>query len=247
MTDNTISTIFNESDQVRELLAMALSSGARAGEFAAGGEASELPGLPGLDVLGVGPLSLPIREHDAEAIKRVAEPSPVDPTGCTWELQPRELTIHNPQWNIGLNKLIGRSATILGCSPGDVTFELRKALLQAPGGSSFGVDDSVPAAHRGIPFGTLVVKLPSAATGGSLVVSHGKRKKQFDFGVLCGRNAVFRVATSDCGSSNVAFRDSPNMDDRSVDTYRDADNLVVAQNRSTHVAQQETNDWIHQM
>ena len=54
---------------------------------------------------------------------------------CTWQLNPSQFSINNPNWEKSLNTLSSKLRTELGCSERmTVTYELYKMLLYEPGG-----------------------------------------------------------------------------------------------------------------
>ena len=122
----------------------ALKSVKRPGLFAAGGEivmpspAISLAEEPDI-VLGL-PLSEAQAKHLIELASRApfgrGEQTIVDTlVRCTWQLNPTQFSITNPQWEKKLQLLLPRVKTELGCDTKmKVTCQLYKLLLYEPGG-----------------------------------------------------------------------------------------------------------------
>ena len=112
------------------------------GSFASGGPFQF--SAPALKIIGVeGYVGVPICEFQAKAIKAVCAQAPfgrgqetiVDTTvRNTWELDPSQFTITNPQWSSQLENLAAVVKKELGCDPKlSVKCELYKFLLYEPG------------------------------------------------------------------------------------------------------------------
>ena len=113
------------------------------GHFATGGS-TPMP-LPALRVEGIpGQIGLPLTEVQAKAI---AEKSSQAPFGRgertivdtnvrrTWQLNPTQFVIGNPQWLPSIRPLLNQISTALGCDAAqEVSCELYKLLLYEPGG-----------------------------------------------------------------------------------------------------------------
>ena len=112
--------------------------------YAAGGEivmplpAIKLAGKPNTIV------GLPLSEAQAKHLIELASRAPfgrgeqtiVDTSvRSTWQLDPTQFSITNPQWEKRLQLLLPRVKTELGCDPKmNVTCQLYKLLLYEPGG-----------------------------------------------------------------------------------------------------------------
>ena len=121
-----------------------LKSVKRPGLYAAGGEiimplpAIKLAGEPNTVV------GLPLSEAQTKQLIELASRAPfgrgeqtiVDTSvRSTWQLNPTQFSITNPQWEKKLQLLLPRVKTELGCDPKmKVTFQLYKLLLYEPGG-----------------------------------------------------------------------------------------------------------------
>ena len=99
---------------------------------------------PGLHIEGVGPTSLPLRIHDADAIKRIGTQAPfgrgsetiVDTSfSNTIELDANHFELQNPAWSAELTAIVSELCRELGCddSPRGIKAELYKMLLYEQG------------------------------------------------------------------------------------------------------------------
>ena len=111
--------------------------------YAAGGEAAvHLPVISLTEPNAI--LKLPLCEVQAKHLIELASGLPlgrgeqaiVDPSSCcTWQLNPTQFSITNPQWEKKLQLLLPRVRTELGCDTKmKVTCQLYKLLLYEPGG-----------------------------------------------------------------------------------------------------------------
>ena len=167
---------------MKELIAL-MDQVQTSGAFSVGGTLPSI--LPGLHVNGVGPIGLPLTEHQAKALIQVSELAPygrgeetiVDPeVRRSWQLSADDFELGNPQWNEALRAAVDQIGKELGLSDCQIAFEPYK-LLVYEGGSFF-------ASHRDtekIPnmFATLVVNLPSAHEGGELIISHAGQSQRY--------------------------------------------------------------------
>src|SRR5215470_15730853 len=169
---------------MQELIAL-MDQVQTAGAFSVGGTLPSI--LPGLQVNGVGPIGLPLTEHQAQALIHVSELAPygrgeetiVDPAvRRSWQLSADDFELGNPQWNEALRAAVDQIGTELGLSDCQIVFEPYKLLVYEAG--------SFFASHRDtekIPnmFATLVVNLPSAHEGGELLISHAGQSQRYSF------------------------------------------------------------------
>lgn len=167
---------------IREILEGAKSTG----DFCTGGKC-RLP-LPGLDIRGVGLVSLPLSSAQLGAIKTVATLAPfgkgsdtVVDTAVrdTLQIDADRVTMTNPAWHAALQTLVGQVAGRLGISPDHARAELYKVLLYEKGGHFKTHQDTEK--HSGM-FATLVVQFPSQYTGGAIAVRHAGVEREFDMG-----------------------------------------------------------------
>jgi hypothetical protein len=120
----------NQIKPIKELLKNTKSSG----ETSIGGEAIELPIIPGLFVKNFGDVSMPLCPQQAKELIKVCKQAPY---GLNYEnsleLEPNQIEIRNESWYQGLEKLVERVAKDLGCV-GKVNARLYKMLLYKQGG-----------------------------------------------------------------------------------------------------------------
>ena len=97
------------------------------------------PQLPGLEVHGLGPISFPLLEAQAQQIKSLAQQAPfgrrtetlVDTrVRDTWQLEPNQFRLTNPRWaSEFLPKLLVRIKEDFACEQSDISAELYKLLI----------------------------------------------------------------------------------------------------------------------
>ena len=102
---------------------------------------------PGLSVIGIGAIGLPISPIDAQRLKTIGRQLPsarinstatVGPTmtvGRIWELWPLQFELRNPAWGQGLKEILCKVAPALGISPdgSGVRPELQRLFLYEQG------------------------------------------------------------------------------------------------------------------
>ncbi|GKZ23582.1 hypothetical protein AbraIFM66951_009855 [Aspergillus brasiliensis] len=129
--------------------------------------------MPGLDVPGVGNIRLPISADDAKAIAQCCDRSRSadESVRRTWQLDPGQFSLQNPNWQQQISALVVQAMTRLGLTAhsDEVTAELYKLLINEEGAFFRQHHDSEKADGM---FATLVVYLPSKYDGGDLVASH---------------------------------------------------------------------------
>lgn len=175
------------------------------GDFACGDRSIEPLCLPGLVVDGLGSLSVPLSDKLAVELKAVCSRAPFgrgestvyDPAvRDTWQLAPDRFRLSNPAWDGRfLPALVERVKKELGCGDGRVQAELYKLLLYEAGQHFVAHRDTEKSAGM---FGTLVVMLPSAYSGGALAVSHGDAQKVFDYAAENHFSMCFAAFYADC-------------------------------------------------
>jgi hypothetical protein len=78
---------------------------------------SEAPVLPGLEVTGVGPVGVPVSPDAARQLIEQASQAPYGRGEETivdtdvrrvWQIEPKQLAIHNPQWDELLANIVGK-------------------------------------------------------------------------------------------------------------------------------------------
>lgn len=162
-----------------------------------------------LDVDGVGPISLPLLPFQAEQLVAIAERAPygrgeetlVDTRiRRTWQIDADRLRIEGRGWARTLDAIVARCAAGLGVTD-SVSAELYKLLVYEEG--SFFVDHRDTEKAPGM-FATLVVVLPSIATGGELVVRHRDREVSLDLRSAEPSEAAFAAFYADCCARGAA-------------------------------------------
>ena len=168
----------------RERLALLLDDSGPTGAFSA--QLTAPTRFLHLDVAGVGRVTLPVRAPQARKLIEVARPAMfgrgtqtlTDATvRDTWEITPDQITLGGPGWTTLMDGVLEHFRGELGLPP---TARLRAephAMLVYGKGQFFlphqdsEKDDAM--------VGTLVVSLPSAHTGGELVIEHARQSKAY--------------------------------------------------------------------
>lgn len=133
-----------------------------------------------LEVRGVGPLHLPVRDAQAKSLCRVGRPARYGHGELTlldtrvrdtWEIPKSRVKIDKRRWNKTLLPVLERLRGDLGLPAGCMLeAELHSMLVYARGQFFVPHQDSEKADAM---VGSLVVTLPTPLTGGALVVEHG--------------------------------------------------------------------------
>ncbi len=160
-----------------------LESGGKSADFAVSGSFSVV--LPGLDVKGVGPVGLPVNPSVARELIEHADQAPYGQGEQTivdtkvrrvWQIDPQEIKIGNPDWDLQMAALVATVAHELGIMR-EVTYDFYKLLVYEKG--CFFKPHRDTEKQQGM-FATLVVCLPSKHRGGKLIVRHDGKSQQFD-------------------------------------------------------------------
>ncbi|CAA7268416.1 unnamed protein product [Cyclocybe aegerita] len=148
---------------------------------------------PCLTVGDIGLVGLPLTERDAKAIIACASLAPfgkgkhtvVDPTvRNTWEIEPARVGFANADWvkwveDVVCKEICNALGVELAQTPNLCPrLQLHKLLLYEPGSHFLPHQDTQKAEGM---FATAIIILPSAYTGGQVVVSHASKKKTIDF------------------------------------------------------------------
>ena len=189
----------------REDIEDILSSIESPGTFAVGKSCNSGFLMPGLQVNGVGPISLPLSNTDATKLAEVCLQAPfgrgsktiVDKkVRNTLQLSPEHFQISNPSWGVQLKKLVKNVCTDLGVAATiTVEAQLYKMLLYEKGSFFKKHRDSEKVAGM---FGTLIITLPSTFEGGELVVEHNKKTKEFNFAKDSAFSSHYMSFYADC-------------------------------------------------
>lgn len=139
-----------------------------------------------LEVSGVGPVRLPVRAPLAKKLVAVARPAmfgrgeeTLTDTGVrdTWELTPDQLTLGGPGWTALLNGALEHFRDELGL-PRTSRLRAEPHAMLVYGKGQFFLPHQDSEKHDEM-VGTLVVSLPSAHTGGELVIDHAGEVKTY--------------------------------------------------------------------
>ena len=154
------------------------------GSFATSGR---VPGdvSTGLTIPTIGHIAFPLLEIQAKDIINLCHRAPFgkgsetkidESVRKTWELNPDEFVLSNPFWPAIVDEVTEKVKRELGCAPlTTVKANLYKLLLYEEGALFKPHKDTEKESGM---FGTLVIHLPSAYTGGALVASHcGQSRK----------------------------------------------------------------------
>src|SRR6266436_127409 len=121
---------------IRQELLETLSKIDRPGTFCTSGPLP--PTLPGLEVAGVGPISLPLEKQQAAAIKKRAHQAPYGKGTKTlvdtdvrrvWEIDAEQVSLANPEWRNVLKQAVGAAQSELGLEKQKLDAHLYKLLL----------------------------------------------------------------------------------------------------------------------
>jgi predicted 2-oxoglutarate/Fe(II)-dependent dioxygenase YbiX len=168
----------------RERLASLLDDSGSAGSFSA--QLAIPAHFLDLDVAGVGRVPLPVRAPQARKLIEVARPALfgrgtqtlADTTvRDTWEISPEKITLAGPGWATLMDSVLEHFRNELGLPPtARLRAELHSMLVYGKGQFFLAHQDSE---KDDAMVGTLVVSLPSAHTGGELVIEHGGQSKAY--------------------------------------------------------------------
>ncbi|KAE8904026.1 hypothetical protein PF005_g7449 [Phytophthora fragariae] len=163
------------------------------GDFSFGGQADQLPPIPGLFVDGVGPVPVPLWEERALKLIDKCDKSPFghkmdtkldESVRKSWQLAPDQVHFKNLTWQAGIDKMAVSIANRLGYKGIPLQCVLYKLLVYGEGGHFLKHQDTEK--EDGM-IATLVVQPPSLHEGGDLVVYRdGQVKHRHDFGTTEG-------------------------------------------------------------
>jgi hypothetical protein len=148
----------------------------------------------------VGQLSFPLSEHQVQDLIKVCTQATFGLDGKdivdtnvrdSYQLDPSQIEIKNPEWNNKLNLLVKRVVKEIGYPNPNVTAKLYKILLYKTGSHFVRHRDSEKEKNM---FGTLIIQLPSEYTGGWFIAySHDNKQKTFDFGQSTGKEKMLLI------------------------------------------------------
>jgi hypothetical protein len=183
--------------QVKKELEKILQTCPTAGVVPCYGIAEELPSLPGLSIHGLGPISVPLGDHDVVHMiqKATSMPSPhqkqyalrdepIHRKPQNYEFNPHQIKFDNPEWKNGMDQLVQRLTQESGVDMAHLNYQLDRMILSEPGAPSVFCDVPDPKDEQCKSLiATLVVQLPSDFHGGgSMVVPHFGKIMRFDLG-----------------------------------------------------------------
>lgn len=157
-----------------------------------------------LEVKGVGPIKLPVTPTRARALIKQARQAPFGLRDKTlvdtsvrnvWQIAKSKLKIDKREWNKSLNPALAKLRTELGLPDGKLTASLDKLLIYEKDQFFIPHQDSERSDSM---LATLVVILPSAYAGGSLIVSHQGKKRRYNIGTKDQDRLTFLSFYADC-------------------------------------------------
>lgn len=178
-----------------------LGSVERPGDFCVGGTRDIV--MPAIDVDGVGRIAFPLLPEQVERLVAIAEAAPYGrgaetlldaKVRKTWQIGPDSIRIGGRRWEQTLSDLVADAAGGLGVNE-PVAADFYKLLLYDAG--SFFVDHRDTEKAPGM-FVTLVIVLPSAHSGGELVVRHLGREVTLDLRPEDPSEIGFAAFYADC-------------------------------------------------
>ena len=176
----------SDVDDVKLSLEETLSSFKTFGSFATLGK---VPGdvSTGLSISGIGRIAFPLIDYQAKQIIDVCHQAPFgkgsetiidENIRKTWELNPDNFELLNPQWPDVVAGLMDTVCKELGCDPDVSVSDSSYKLLLYEEGAHFKLHKDTEK-EPGM-FATLVICLPSEYEGGNVVTSHRGKTKVFD-------------------------------------------------------------------
>lgn len=158
---------------------------------------------PQLEVDGVGRIALPLLPVQAEQLVAIAEAAPyglgtdtlVDArVRRTWQIDANRVKLGGKHWQESINDIVSRVATGLGVA-GGIRAELYKLLVYDAGSFFISHRDTEKTAGM---FATLVIVLPSAYSGGELIIKHHQQQVKLDLRCDDSCEIAFAAFYADC-------------------------------------------------
>src|SRR5271156_2668537 len=196
-----MSTITDDTTKITDDLASLLAKARRPGDFHVSGVVETFP--PGLWVEGAGEIPLPLLPFQAEQLVAAASAAPFgrgaetvyDPNvRRTWQIEPGKVKIASKHWPQTLQTVLARVGEGLGVED-PIEAEFYKLLVYDEGSFFAGHRDTEKSPGM---FATLVIVLPSACSGGELVVRHGGREAKLDMRAADPSEIAFAAFYADC-------------------------------------------------
>jgi hypothetical protein len=196
----------NEEIQVASEIESIFESVDRPGDFSVGGMLTNREfSLPGIKIKSSEDfIALPLNKNEANQIISVASKSPFgrgeetvldDNIRKSWQLDPSQFDITNPNWNTALSELLETIKQGLGIVPQTISCTLYKLLLYEEGGHFKPHKDTEKEEQM---FGTLIIQLPCSYSGGDIVVLHNRETNRFSFSKEAPFCTYYTAFYADC-------------------------------------------------
>ncbi|MBL8470448.1 MAG: 2OG-Fe(II) oxygenase [Rhodocyclaceae bacterium] len=159
--------------------------------------------MPSVEIDGVGPLAFPVLPQQAKQLQEVAEPAPygqgahtlVDTAvRRTWQIAAERVRLGGKYWPRDLDAIVQRCAQGLGVAD-PVVAQLYKLLIYDEGSFFLSHRDTEKAPGM---FATLSMVLPSAHSGGELLVRHAGREVCLDLSTAEPPDITYAAFYADC-------------------------------------------------
>jgi hypothetical protein len=117
----------------------------------------------GLCIEGINNVALPITDHQAKTLKGRAVSYKINNDAFTkvYQIEGRNLRIHNPEWEPAVKQLLVPVSSKMGINPDYVSAELNSLIFFEKGSSICWTSDAV---EENV-IGTLLIQLPSEFAG----------------------------------------------------------------------------------
>jgi hypothetical protein len=143
--------------------------------------------IPGLHIKGIGEIGIPLVPGQIKEIVQLSQKAAFGKGSKTvtdtnvrsaWELNADQLSFHNKDWEKFIEQVLQKVKAGLGIESGSIAASLYKLLVYEKGDFFLSHKDSEK--EPGM-FGTLIIGLPSAHTGGELLVRFDGKEESIDF------------------------------------------------------------------
>ena len=192
-----------KSADLVQRLSKGIESAVRSHHFCVSGVLAKID--PGIDVVGLGPVKLPLKPTPAKRLMAECVQAPYGKGTETlvntkvrhaFELAPKRLTLTNPQWEQAMEQLLPSIAKSLGLPNDRLKAQLYKLLLYGKGGFFLPHRDSEKSDRM---VASLIVALPTPFSGGTLTVRHQTESQRIDFKeAASGEAPCFAAFYADC-------------------------------------------------
>ena len=161
--------------------------------------------MPGLEVDGLGGVSLPLEAAQARKLIKRCRQAPYGKGTETvvdtnvrrvWELDPGQFHLTNPKWDDLVASILGDVQRALGLEDRKLAAHLYKLLVYEKGSFFLPHRDGEKLDRM---VATLVIALPAEYAGGELIVSHDGRQHEIVFtGAASGHELSYAAFYADC-------------------------------------------------